>query len=141
MDFHLYEHGNKKEDMKNKRSIGTWGEEVAARFLLQKGYRLICRNFHARLGEIDLIAWHEKELFGETLCFIEVKTRQNIDGLAERAVNRRKRQHMAKAATYFCVKQGINQWQTPIAFEQVSVYMGDPVRARVLTIPDVSFDR
>ena len=60
--------------MKNNRGVGSWGEDIAARFLVQKGYAIICRNFHARVGEIDIIAWHEEKLFGKTLCFIEVKT-------------------------------------------------------------------
>ena len=56
--------------MTNNRGVGQWGEDIAARFLLGKGYDVVCKNFHARVGEIDLIAWHEKELFGKTLCFV-----------------------------------------------------------------------
>ena len=124
--------------MINKRSVGSWGEDIAARFLVQKGYTIICRNFHARVGEIDIIAWHDEKLFGKTLCFIEVKTRGAQDGSAERSVGYKKKKNMAKAATFFCVKHKIDQHNTPIVFEQVSIYKkGDGVQARILEIPDV----
>lgn len=124
--------------MKNNRGVGSWGEDIAARFLVQKGYAIICRNFHARVGEIDIIAWHEEKLFGKTLCFIEVKTRGAHDGSAERSVGFQKKRNMAKAATFYCMKHKIDQFSVPIAFEQVSVYKTkEKIQARVLQISDV----
>ncbi len=49
-------------------SVGREGEDRAASYLEQKGYRIIDRNFRIRGGEIDIIA-----LDGETLVFVEVK--------------------------------------------------------------------
>ena len=54
-----------------KRLLGRWGEELAARELAGKGYRLVAAGWHCRFGEIDLIC--EKEDF---LCFVEVKLRR-----------------------------------------------------------------
>ncbi len=46
------------------------GEELAAKFLANKGYTILKRNFRAATGEIDIIATHE-----DVLVFVEVKTR------------------------------------------------------------------
>lgn len=56
--------------------IGRLGEEYAAEWLTDRGYRLLERNYHSRYGEIDLIV--EK---GRVLAFVEVKTRR-LDAIA-----------------------------------------------------------
>jgi len=52
---------------------GRQGEEYAACFLKEHGYRILASNFCTKQGEIDLIAEN-----GEYLAFIEVKTRRRI---------------------------------------------------------------
>lgn len=106
----------------SKQVTGAWGEEEAARFLKEKGYSIIERNFRIRMGELDIIAWHDKPHFGKTLCFIEVKTRGYGQGSAERATHHFKLQNLFQAAKAFCLKNHIHLDSTPIQFEQVSVY-------------------
>ena len=106
-----------------RKQLGQQGEQLAARFLFAKGYAIVAQNFQTRRAEIDIIAWHEKPHHGQTLCFIEVKTRQKNDGSAERAHDGNKRQHIMSAARAFCRKYRINTEHTPIQFEQVSVYV------------------
>ena len=74
------------ENVRPKASVterlGARGEEIAARALLDDGYRLVMRNFKVPVGrnskgvqvtgEIDIIA-----LEGDTICFVEVKTRRS----------------------------------------------------------------
>jgi putative endonuclease len=55
----------------DRSRLGRWGESIAARHLAAKGYRIVKRNWRCRQGEIDLIAQA-----GETLVFVEVKTRR-----------------------------------------------------------------
>ena len=65
-------------------SLGERGERLAADFLVKNGYRLVVANFKVPVGrnskgvsvtgEIDIIA-----LDGETLVFIEVKTRRSAE--------------------------------------------------------------
>ena len=55
------------------RTEGTWGEALAAEYLQKHGYKLAAHGYQCRFGEIDLIAWD-----GDTLCFVEVKTRTNV---------------------------------------------------------------
>ena len=54
----------------NTTDAGALGEEQAARYLKEKGWRILERNFSAPYGEIDIIAQD-----GKTLVFAEVKTR------------------------------------------------------------------
>lgn len=58
-----------------KSTVGQIGEELAARFLEGKGYRVIARNYRKPWGEIDIIA-----SLGHSLRFVEVKTvsRENL---------------------------------------------------------------
>ena len=84
--------------------LGKRGEELAAAYLLQAGYRIVAANFsipvgRSRIGalinvEIDLVAYE-----GQTLCFIEVKSRAS-DWFAppEANVDRRKQRQIARAA-------------------------------------------
>jgi putative endonuclease len=61
-------------------AVGSIGERLASEFLVENGYRLVLSNFTvpvgrnsrgaAVTGEIDIVA-----LDGDTLCFVEVKTR------------------------------------------------------------------
>ena len=53
------------------RSPGAWGEDLALRYLIQHGYKLLERNYRTRRGEIDLIVRKD-----DTLVFVEVKLRR-----------------------------------------------------------------
>jgi putative endonuclease len=74
---------------------GEWGEDCAAQMLKSKGYKLLGRR--VRFGprfEIDIVARQ-----GDTLVFVEVKTRKNEDfGRPIASVDRRKRHQLSKAA-------------------------------------------
>lgn len=56
--------------MRISNPIAVLGEELAAKFLEKKGYKIIERNFRKGYGEIDIIA-----VYKNTLVFVEVKTR------------------------------------------------------------------
>ncbi len=105
-----------------QKQIGNWGEACAANWLTSQGYRIIAKNVFLRHGELDIIAWHNKPHFGETLCFIEVKTRTKADGSAEYAVNHTKQQKIMVAAKQYCCMKQISLETTPIQCEQISIY-------------------
>lgn len=105
-----------------KQLVGDWGESEAVTFLQNKGYTILEKNFRTRMGEIDIVATHEKVHHGNTLVFIEVKTREGELGSAERSVNRTKLQNLFSAARAYCIDKNISFDSTPIQFEQVSVY-------------------
>ena len=55
-----------------KRIIGDKGEDEAVKYLIQKGYEIVKRNYGCKFGEIDIVARQN-----ETIVFVEVKTRRN----------------------------------------------------------------
>lgn len=59
----------------NKMTLGQRGEREAERFLLRDGWITIDRGYSDHFGEIDLIMAE-----GDTLVFVEVKTRAVDDG-------------------------------------------------------------
>lgn len=58
--------------MKIYNPLAREGEEIAAEYLKNKGYKIIDRNFRARNTELDIVAVHK-----DILVFIEVKTRSS----------------------------------------------------------------
>jgi putative endonuclease len=76
-------------------ALGTRGERIAERHLKRKGYRILERNF--RGAEIDLVA-----MDGETLVFVEVKTRRTaVAGTPQEAVNSHKQRHLRRAGEMY----------------------------------------
>ena len=106
-------------------SLGDLGESYAAAYLSQLGYRLVAANFNLPVGrnlrgavikaEIDLVAYD-----GDTLCFIEVKTRAS-DWFAPPQVNvdLRKRRQISRAARVYRQMLGIEH--QPYRYDVVTV--------------------
>lgn len=105
--------------MKSRRDIGNWGEVQAAGWLEQNGYTILNQNYHARIGEIDIVARH---IASNRLCFVEVKTRKRRDGTAEYANTPAKQQKSRLAAIRYCQEHDIDVEHEQISFEHVSVY-------------------
>src|SRR5215218_2638423 len=110
-------------------SLGQLGESYAAAYLEQLGYRLVAANFTLPVGrnrrgaiinaEIDLIAYD-----GDTLCFIEVKTRAS-DWFAPPQINvdLRKRRQITRAARVYRQMLGIED--KPHRYDVVTVVVSD----------------
>lgn len=58
-----------QKETKSLKKLGNYGEQKAADFLANKGYRIIERNWRTRRGEIDIIAETDN-----VIVFAEVKT-------------------------------------------------------------------
>lgn len=87
---------------KTTKEIGDRGEAIAARYLRRKGYKILTRQWHARHGEIDILARH-----GDILVIVEVKTRSREDfGRGLDAVDREKQRHLSLAALEYLRKLG-----------------------------------
>ncbi len=106
---------------KTKTAIGKWGEDQAAFFLARRGYRIIERNFYTRHGEIDIVASFFEKNNLEIISFLEVKTRKQSDGSAERATDRTKINRLKYSAKVYCNKNKIDIQTVSILFEHVSV--------------------
>lgn len=116
--------------------LGKLGEQYAAAYLEQLGYRLVAANFTLPVGrnlrgavvnaEIDLIAYEHN-----TLCFIEVKTRAS-DWFAPPQVNvdLRKRRQLARAARAYCRLFDLEDQSC--RFDVVTVVLSDPPELELL---------
>ena len=108
--------GNNSPDRRNP--LGDRGENVAARFLRNLGYKIIARNFHCGFGEIDIIARD-----GKALVFVEVKSRKYDDPTPEDQINPTKMHQLTKAATFYLTRYG--HPQPPARFDVIAVVWSD----------------
>ena len=109
--------------------LGQRGERLAAAYLLRQGFRLVAANFTLPVGrnrrgviinaEIDLVAYE-----GETLCFIEVKTRTS-DAFAapEAAVDLRKQRQIIRTGRIY--RRVFQLSGEPYRYDVVSVLLVD----------------
>ena len=116
--------------------IGKLGEAYAAAYLEQLGYRLVAANFTLPVGrnlrgavvtsEIDLVAYD-----GDTLCFVEVKTRAS-DWFARPQVNvdLRKRRQIARAARAYRHMLGIED--QPYRYDVLTVVLDEAPQIELL---------
>ena len=76
---------------------GEKGEELALKFLLDKGLVLLHSNWRSSHQEVDLVMRQ-----GNVLVIVEVKTRLTNDfGFPEKAVNKSKQKALVKAANAY----------------------------------------
>ena len=88
-----------------RSNLGTQGEALAAAHLEGLGMRIVGRNYRSRYGEVDLVARE-----GETLVFVEVKTRRGDSyGTPEESVTPRKLDRLAKTAARYLQQHGLDQ--------------------------------
>ena len=82
---------------KNCRSTGFQGEELASRYLVKKGYRILERNWRSEHYEIDIVA-----LDRDIIVFCEVKTsKTNRFGPSITWVTPEKIKHISEAASEY----------------------------------------
>jgi len=118
-----------QERYRAARDLGRRAEDEAARYLAERGMRLVARSFRARGGEIDLVVED-----GETLVFVEVKARASLSwGRPSEAVGPVKRARMVTAARLFLMRRGARP-EPPCRFDVVEVLArpGEPFRFRHL---------
>ena len=86
-----------------RQRVGKEGEETASRYLENKGYLIVERNFRSPHGEIDIIAKH-----GKILVFIEVKTNvRGGFGEPEDRVDHKKQVKLAEVAAEYLQARGL----------------------------------
>lgn len=110
-------------------ATGTTGEREALLYFRRQGYTVVARRWTTGKlrGDLDMVAWH-----GDTLCFVEVKTRTERDPLdpAEAAVDREKRRMLRRMAWAYLRSFPRDRRHTiPVRFDIAAVYLtpGEPV--------------
>ncbi|MBW8011052.1 MAG: YraN family protein [Chloroflexi bacterium] len=114
--------------MSSKRQLlGRWGEELAVKFLTQKGYEIIEQNMRNEYGEIDLISKH-----GDVLVFVEVKTRATKSfGFPEESVTAAKQAHLIDAAQAYL--QANTELDTDWRIDVIAIQRGTGKQAPKIT--------
>jgi putative endonuclease len=93
--------------LRGQGALGRRGERAAEKHLRRNGYRIVARNFRAAGAEIDLVA-----IDGDTLVFVEVKTRRSrVAGAPEEAVDERKQKRMRRAAEVFARRYRADEFE------------------------------
>lgn len=96
------------------RHIGLIGEAIAHRYLVDRGYKILARNWrtssNGMRGELDLISSKDG-----ALCAIEVKTRTNLHcGSPFDAVNSKKQHALRNLTALYLV-------ENPAGFQSVQI--------------------
>lgn len=106
--------------MSDKTEIGRLGENLAAKFLKEKGFTVAARNFRFGKAEIDLIVRRD-----EWLLFVEVKTRTSVEyGQPEEFLTLQQIGRIYDAAEEYIYRY---DWQGHVRFDIVSVHIGGEV--------------
>ena len=99
--------------------IGADAEELACRFLLQQGLKLIERNFQVAQGEVDLIMRDQ-----DILAFIEVRFRKHTQfGSGADTVTRSKQAKLIKTALRY-LQAHPKLAKLPARFDVISISAG-----------------
>ncbi|MEZ0323253.1 MAG: YraN family protein [Hydrogenothermaceae bacterium] len=99
----------------NKSEIGKLKEDLAVKFLRERGYVIVERNFRKRFGEIDIVA---KD--GNCLVFVEVRSRSHDTfGKAVESIDIRKKRKLSKIAAYYINE--VNQHFDEVRFDVISI--------------------
>ena len=76
---------------------GSWGEELAAAFLRDKGYVVLDRDWHSGHRDLDIVARSSDG----TIVFVEVKTRSNRYQEPETAVDLKKQRNLLFSINHY----------------------------------------
>ncbi len=100
--------------MNDKIKKGKEGEDMAARFLKEKGYEIVQRNYRYKQSEIDLIVKKDN-----WLIFVEVKLRSSdAYGYPEDFVDYKKAKNIIDGAEQYTYE---NDWQGNVRYDIVSI--------------------
>ena len=121
--------------------LGRLGEKLAADYLIQKGFTIVCTNFRVKGGEIDIIA--EKM---DHLHFVEVKTVscENIDDTSnsgfrpEDNIHNWKIKRLKMAINLYLISKGKGNFDLPWQFDVITLKIdSNSKKARINFIKDI----
>ncbi|MDP3982016.1 MAG: YraN family protein [bacterium] len=94
--------------MATHNETGKCGEEIAAKYLMSKGYVVLERNYRTKRAEIDIIARHK-----HMLVLVEVRAKQHEwFGTPEDTINHRKRARLIRnGLAYMHWKKYTGPWR------------------------------
>ncbi|MGI6752386.1 MAG: YraN family protein [Anaerovoracaceae bacterium] len=103
--------------------VGKVAEEYATRYLEEKGYQIIERNYRCRLGELDIVA-----RTGYLWAFVEVKGRRSDRyGTPAEAITTGKQKRFINAVNHYVMTKDIDDEDMRIDVVEVFID-GDRMR-------------
>jgi putative endonuclease len=119
--------------MADKDVLGRAGEERAARYFEERGYRVLARNWRCPQGELDLIVGTDREL-----VVVEVKTRRG-DGFGHpfEAIDARKRVRLWRLAAAWMVANPALLQGRRLRIDAIGLTGADPATATLEHLVDV----
>ncbi|MFQ5343243.1 MAG: YraN family protein [Anaerolineae bacterium] len=100
-----------------RKSLGARGEQLAAQHLEAQGFTILDRNWRCAAGELDIIAWE-----GETLAFVEVRTRRGSAGpTPEQSITPAKQAKLIQLAQTYLQEHHLTDAQWRIDFVAVEM--------------------
>ncbi len=115
----------------HRAELGKRGEEIVTRHLTRVGMDIVTRNFACHpLGELDIVARD-----GDTVVFVEVKSRVGGSGLRQ-AIGSRQTRRLKRMAKIFLDRR--NCWKSNYRFLLYYVVFGSPSdqRPQLLRLDD-----
>ena len=93
---------------------GQAAESLAVAYLLERGLKILHRNYRTPYGEIDIVISD-----GSTICFVEVRSRRNERFLSPiETITSMKRKRVSNSAQYFLAS---GQEVAPCRFDVIQV--------------------
>lgn len=116
--------------MASHNDLGKEGEEMAAKWLVEKGYTLLHRNWRYSHYEIDIIA-----VKNDKLHIIEVKARKgNHFGNPEDSVTKKKFKDLQRAADEFLFHNPGYKW---LQYDVLAITLFGDKEAEYFLLEDV----
>lgn len=117
-------------DSQRDKALGKFGEELAVIWYLERGYRILHRNWRSGRFEIDLITTRQ-----EVLHFVEVKTR-TIGALArpEDSVGKAKKKQLQYGAEAYLFQHP--EWKI-IQFDVIAIEMEPNGNHSIIRFEDI----
>lgn len=95
---------------------GLYYENLALKHLKKQGLKFSHKNYHCRLGEIDLVM-----LDRECIVFIEVRYRENLNfGNGLDTVTKSKQGKIIKTAQHYLIQAGLYE-KVSVRFDVISI--------------------
>jgi len=107
--------------MDRRKQTGRQGEDIAAAYLSEQGYRIVARNWVCPTGELDIVAQN-----GDTLIFVEVRTRRGDRfGTAAESITPTKQARLVELAQTYL--QDIPPPRPPWRIDVIAVQLGQGI--------------
>jgi putative endonuclease len=97
---------------------GQRGEELAASHFERLGYDVLARNHRTRYGELDLVVYD-----GESLVFVEVKTRRDGSGEPWDNLHALKRSQVRRMAIAWLTERNDRPFGAELRFDAVGILL------------------